>query len=693
MNKKLHIALVGNPNVGKTSLFNALTGLNQRVGNYPGITVERKTGTFVLPNKQTVQLIDLPGMYSLNATSQDEEIALNTLIDSSSNDYPDVVIVVAEAEQLKRNLLLFTQVKDLGFPVILVINMADQMEKQGIKIDVPALEQELDTPVVLLSSRKKTGLETLQQRLTTYSTWSTAPFYDVTTLDPLFFEQWINAERSQNKYLDWIKGTQQTKVSSSFLKEVEPKKIQSLQHKETVQRYILLQKVIDKTYFKNRAEATALRYKADRLLTHPVWGYVLFFSIMLLVFQALFDWASLPMDFLEEQFASLSHYIQSVLPAGKLTDLLANGIIPGVGGVVIFVPQIAILFMFIALLEESGYMSRVVFLMDRWMRPFGLSGKSVVPLISGVACAIPAIMSARTIEDTKERLITILVTPFTTCSARIPVYVIIITLVIPDTKVWGFIGLQALVMTLMYFSGFFMALLSAWVLKWVIKSKRKSYFIVEMPSYKLPLLKNIGLTVVEKTKAFVWGAGKIILALSIVLWFLGAHGPEATFGQAEEVVRNQLMGQPITDQEMEDAVASYQLETSYIGQIGRFVEPVFAPLGYDWKISIAVLTSFAAREVFVGNLATLYQIGSHADEATPMLQRMKAEKRADGTPVFTLATGVSLLVFYAFAMQCASTLAITKKETNSWKWMMIQLFFMTAVAYLLAALAYQILSV
>ena len=684
MKNIIKAALLGNPNVGKTSVFNALTGLNQRVGNYPGITVERKIGTARLGNGTFAEIVDLPGTYSINAASKDEEIALSVLFNATHKEYPDVVVVVAEVENLKRNLLLFSQIKDLGFPVILAINMADRLESQGITIDIKKLEENLDTKVVLLSARRNSGIDELKQAISNYTALSTRPFFDIADLNKVYFDTLKTAAPDQNVYKSWLIQVQQGQIKEEEIKQ--------LQHKESVKRYRHIQEKIQSAYSVDRSKATGLRFKMDRILTHKVFGYLIFFAIMLLVFQAIFDWASVPMDFIDEQFAGFSEWVKTNLPAGKLTELLSDGVIPGVGGVVIFIPQIAILFLFIALLEESGYMSRVVFLMDRIMRPFGLSGKSVVPLISGVACAIPAIMSARNIEDSKERLITMLVTPFATCSARIPVYVIIISLVIPDTKIIGFIGLQGIVMTLMYLAGFGMALFAAWVMKYIIKSDRKSFFIIEMPSYKIPLPKNVLYTVIEKTKAFVFGAGKIILALSVILWFLGSHGPSDTYGKAEAYITEKHKDDGLTDKQLEDEIAGYQLETSYIGILGSVVEPVFKPLGYDWKISIAVLTSFAAREVFVGNLATLYNIGSKGEEVDTVVNRMKKEKRPDGTPTFNLATGVSLLVFYAFAMQCISTLGVTKRETNSWKWMFIQMTFMSVIAYVLAFIAYQTLA-
>lgn len=698
MKETIKVALIGNPNVGKTSVFNSLTGLNQRVANYPGITVERKTGKASFQKNLDIDIIDLPGVYSINASSKDEEIALEILFNSKHTSFPDVVVVVAEVENLKRNLLLFTQIKDLGLPCILAINMADRMAAKGISIDIDLLEQQLKTKIALISVRKNQGIEQLKECIVAYKLLNTNGLIDLKQVDTDYFGFLEQLYPGHNPYKVWLGQSQNivfegiTKiVGSNSQMDKSESDIKRLQQRETIKRYQFINDILKTSYQVDKDKASGLVAKVDRILTHKVFGYLIFFAIMLLVFQAIFDWSSIPMDFIDGSFASLSEWTASVLPQGKLTELLAEGIIPGIGGIVIFVPQIAILFLFVALLEESGYMSRVVFLMDKVMRPFGLSGKSVVPLISGVACAIPAIMSARNIENSKERLLTMLVTPFATCSARIPVYVIIISLVIPDEKIIGFIGLQGLVMTLLYMLGFFAALIGAFILNKVIKTPEKAYFIVEMPGYKLPLFKNVFYTVVEKTKAFVFGAGKVILALSVILWFLGSHGPDATYGQAEEIVQNLHAGKNLSEDEMQDEISGYQLQNSYIGIIGRTIEPVFKPLGYDWKISIAVLTSFAAREVFVGNLATLYNIGSSGEDEVKIVERMRAEIRPDGIPVFNLATGVSLLMFYAFAMQCLSTVAITKRETNSWKWTLFQMIFMTGLAYIVALVAYQIL--
>lgn len=696
--KHIKIALIGNPNVGKTSVFNALTGLNQHVGNYPGITVERKVGAFVIDQLFKATIVDLPGVYSINPSSKDEEIALQTIFDASNRDYPDLVIVVAEVENLKRNLLLFSQIKDLGFPTLLVLNMADQLEKKGITIDVPALEKLLKTKIVMVSARKKAGFDQLKQAIIEYETFDTQSFFDLKTVDEEYFSLMEMLYPSQNPYKVWLTHTQVhtfegiTNVVSSPAANMKSKDDwKRMQHRETIKRYQSIHDILKSTYSIDSTKATDIRMKFDRILTHKIWGFLIFFLVMLAIYGSIFELAAYPMDLVDGWFATLSSWMSAHLPEGKLTELIADGIIPGLGGVMMFVPQIAILFFLISILEETGYMSRVVFLMDRVMKPFGLSGKSVVPLVSGTACAIPAIMAARNIENPKERLVTMLVTPFTTCSARIPVYIIIISLIIPKTYLWGWLPLQGLVMTMMYGIGFLGALGAGWILSKYIRIDRKSYFVIEMPTYKAPIMKNVLLNMYEKVVSYIVGAGKIILALSVILWFLGAHGPSATFDNAEEIITQRHKDDVLSDKQLADEIAGYQLENSYIGLIGKGVEPLFRPLGYDWKMSIAVLTSFAAREVFVGNLATLYNMGSEGEDDSKVIERMSKETRADGTPMFTFATGVSLLLFYAFAMQCLSTVGVTRKETNSWKWTVFQLLFMTGFAYIIAMMAYQFL--
>lgn len=697
--RSIKIALIGNPNVGKTSVFNQLTGLNQQVGNYPGITVERKQGTCKLPGNIKGAIIDLPGTYSLNASSIDENVVIELLLNRNDKDFPDVAVVVTEVENLKRNLLLFTQIKDLEIPAILVINMADRMEKKGITLDVPYLEQQLNTKIAVVSSRKGTGIDRIKELILDYENLSTEPCLHASSIDPDYFNRLRKAFPNQLLYKLWLVITQDVNFGISEKKELlgtsftkTRSELKRLQQQETIKRYQFINDVLKTGQTIDTTQAKDLRARLDRVLTHKIFGYVIFFGILMLIFQSIFSWSEIPMDFIDSTFASLSAYTTEHLPQGKLTDLIAEGVIPGIGGVVIFIPQIAFLFLFISVLEESGYMSRVVFLMDKIMKRFGLSGKSVVPLISGTACAIPAIMAARNIENWRERLITILVTPFTTCSARLPVYAIIISLVIPQQDVLGIFNLQGLTLMSLYLLGFGGAILSAYILNKVLSLKHKSFFVAEMPNYKVPLFKNVALNVVEKTKAFVAGAGKIILALSVIIWFLGSHGPGERFSNAKQIVAEQSKLQLLTPEQMDNKVAAYQLENSYIGIMGKTIEPVIRPLGYDWKIGIAIVSSFAAREVFVGTLATIYNIGSSGEDESTIKERMAAEVNPDtGEKVFNLASGISLLLFYAFAMQCISTLAITKKETNSWKWPMIQLFGMSTFAYVVSLIAYQML--
>ncbi len=695
----IKIALIGNPNTGKTSVFNQLTGLNQQVGNYPGITVEKKIGHCKLAVNIKADILDLPGTYSLNASSIDENVVIELLMNKNDPNFPDVAVVVTDVENLKRNLLLFTQIKDLQIPTILAINMADRMEYKGISLDIPHLEKELKTKIALISSRKGFGIDKLKTLILEYEELSTEPCLNASSIDPEYFEKLAKAFPNQLLYKLWLVITQdvnflnleRNEIRNTFTKSHSD--LKRLQQKETIKRYQFINDVLKVGQTINLETAKDFRIKLDKVLTHRVWGYAIFFAILFVIFQAIFNWSEIPMDFIDESFASLSAYTENNLPAGVFTNLLAQGIIPGIGGIIIFIPQIAFLFLFISLLEESGYMSRVVFLMDKLMRKFGLSGKSVVPLISGTACAIPAIMATRNIENWKERLITILVVPFTTCSARLPVYAIIISLVIPDKSLFGFLNLQGLVLMALYLMGFGMAIISAWILNMILKVKGKTFFVVEMPNYKMPLLKNVGLNVIEKTKAFVFGAGKIILAISVILWFLASYGPGKNFNNAEEVVAEnaQATGVVFTQDDLDHEVASFKLKHSYIGIMGKAIEPVIKPLGYDWKIGIAVLTSFAAREVFVGTLATIYSVGDSGN-ATTIKKKMSEEIDPNtGQKVFNFATGISLLLFYAFAMQCASTIAITKKETNGWKWPMIQLFGMTGFAYILAFIAYQLL--
>ena len=698
--KAIKVALVGNPNTGKTSLFNQLTGLNQKVGNYPGITVDKKVGKAKLSEQIFASIVDLPGTYSINPTTIDENIVLQTLLDKSHDDFPDVIVVVADIENIKRNLLLYSQIKDLKIPTILAINMADQLTKKGIEIDLDLLKLELKSEVVLISARKNLGIEKLKQAILKYKSLGTSSLAHISQkIDEAYFKEIKSKFPNISLYKVWLYITQmdhyndldkdQTLVIDAYKKDKV--KIKKYQHKETIYRYQQINEILKKTYKVDRANARDLRSKLDKVLTHKIFGYLIFAVILMMIFQSIFDWASIPMDFIDAVFADLSTWVKQTLPEGQLTSLISEGIVPGIGGIVIFIPQIAILFLFVAVLEETGYMSRVVFLMDKIMRRFGMSGKSVVPLISGTACSIPAVMAARNISGWKERLITILVVPFVTCSARLPVYAIIIALIIPQEKVFGIFSLQGLTLLGLYLLGFGMAMISGYILHKVLKVQGKSFFLIEMPDYKLPSVKNVFYTVVEKTKAFVFGAGKIILAISIILWFLASNGP-AAFDEAELVFENESDLVLEDPSNKEAALAAYKLENSYIGVMGKAIEPAIKPLGYDWKIGIALISSFAAREVFVGSLATIYSVGDDDEENTTIKNRMAAEiNQETGKKLFNVPVGMSLLVFYAFAMQCVSTLAIVKRETNSWKWPMIQLFGMGLIAYVASFLTYNLL--
>ncbi len=700
--QRLKIALAGNPNSGKSSLFNHLTGLNQKIGNFPGVTVEKKSGLCTLPDKSVVEIIDFPGIYSIYPRSLDERIVSEVLLDHHSSSTPDLIAVVADASNLKRGLLLLTQIIDLGLPCVLVLTMMDMAAKQGIHYDLQALSKKLNVPVVAVNARNGTGvfdlLKVFNQPIDRtprqiFPIWKevTAPVAEVRSALGVDndYEAYLFLEQpSSLGFLDPHKKNIVDGIRTRH--QFFPGKFQGA---EIIQRYSYIQDLLNVVTLKHSEPSfNKISTQIDRIVTHKVWGYVIFFGVLFLIFQAIFPWASIPMDFIDASFARLSGYLNATLPEGPLTSLLADGIVPGIGGIVIFVPQIAILFAFISLLEESGYMARVVFLMDKIMRKFGLNGKSVVPLMSGVACAIPAIMATRTIGNWKERMITILVTPLMSCSARLPIFTILIALIVPEQNALGFFNLQGLALMGLYLLGFVAALISAWVMKLLINVKERSYLVMELPAYRVPRWSNVGFVIVEKTKSFVLEAGKVILAISIVLWVLASYGPGEEFGKAEEIVKASAPA-GLSDQEIEDRIASYKLEHSYAGIIGKGIEPVIKPLGYDWKIGIALITSFAAREVFVGTMATIYSIGSDVDDEQTIKTRMKAEQNPEtGGPRFTPAVGLSLLVFYTFAMQCMSTLAVVYRETRGWKWPMIQLGYMTALAYVSALLVFQLFS-
>ncbi len=639
----LKIGLFGNPNTGKSSLFNMLTGLNQHVGNFPGVTVEKKYGV-IKRSVKTFTIFDFPGIYSLYPTSQDEQVVYDVLKEPNHLDFPDMACVVLDSSNLSRNLLLLTQLYDLKIPIVAILNMWDLVEKRGLTIDLSNLEKTFPgVTFVQTNARVGLGKERIFEALEkTIETSNYSPIIDSFELSK------IEDKKSQENEI---------KIRYGWINEKLP-------------HFLKSKPVVD--------ERTK---KIDKILTHPVFGYLIFLFILFAVFQFIFSFAVIPMDFIDLKFSQLSEWVGTTMQSGLFNDLVSQGIIPGIGGVVVFIPQIALLFFFLSVLEETGYLARVVFLMDRLMRPFGLNGKSVVPLMSSVACAIPGVMATRTIADWKERLITILVAPLMSCSARIPVFTLLISLTIPNEDVAGIFNLQGIVLMGLYLLGIVSALLVAIILNKLIKIKSVGYLLLELPSYKSPRWKNVIINVLEKVKIFSLDAGKVILAISIILWAMATFGPGNTMEIEAKKREESLASSSLSEDEKEQQIASVKLEHSYIGIMGKGLEPVIAPLGYDWKIGISLITSFAAREVFVGSLATIYAVHDESEENDRLIDRLKKELKPDGTPVYTLATGMSLMVFYVFAMQCMATLAVVKRETNSWKWPIIQIVFMGVLAY------------
>lgn len=707
MQQRLNIALVGNPNSGKSSLFNVLTGLNQKVGNFPGVTVDKKTGLCRLNERLITNVIDLPGTYSLYPKSADELVTYDILINPSSPHKPDIIVVIADASNLKRNLLFCSQIIDLKIPVVIALTMMDLARKKGVEIDLPGLERELGVPVIAINPRKNKGIAQLKKTLAlTADKQYQVPardFVDVPALQSAVVNGISNFVPVSSGYaalhvashvddLRFLNGGQRLAIRNILAEEKFNKtKVQGL---EILRRYERIRQIISNTVVeRDPLYKTLLTEKIDNILLHRVWGYVIMLAILLLVFQSIFSFAQYPMNAIELGFSQLSSWLGTVLPGGWVTDLLINGLIAGISGIAVFVPQIMILFGFITILEDTGYMARISFLTDRVMRQVGLNGRSVMPMISGLACAVPAIMATRSIENRKERLITILITPFMTCSARLPVYVIIIALVIPDRTVLGFLSLQGAVMMLMYFLGFFMAMIVSFVMKFIIRIRDKSYFIMELPVYRAPRWKNIGLTMLEKGKIFILDAGRVILVISLVLWFLASYGPPRQTARISREYASLIQSHPAKRNELEAAMRMEKLQHSYAGYIGKAIEPVIRPLGFDWKIGIALVTSFAAREVFVGTMATLYSVSDNPEQNQATLtEKMSRARLPDGRKVFTLATGLSLLIFYAFAMQCMTTLAIVYRETRSWKYPVIQFAYMTGIAYVCSLLVYFLFS-
>lgn len=690
--KEITVALVGNPNSGKTSLFNALTGLNHKVSNFPGTTVEKKTGSFKLSPEKNAHIIDLPGTYSLYPKSADELVTYEILRNKAETNYPDLVVFIADASNLKRNLLLFTQIADLKVPIVLALNMLDVAERRGIKYDIDKLQEKLKVPVISLNARKKEGIDKLKELLLNDDLRVTAEYFSLQNVNSQLLDDLSKVTDKRNKY-----AALQYAINASSLISEKAKRLNEIfkhyqfdligfQEEEVLTRYKIIDETVKYARLKNVSQLKAsITSKVDKILTHRYYGISIFLVLLLLVFQAMFSWSEYPKDWLEYGLGAFTNYVENTLPAGVLNDLVVHGILAGLTGVLVFLPQIILLFLFIAILEDVGYMARVGFIMDRIMRPFGMNGKSIVPLIGGMACAVPSIMATRSIENKKERLITILVTPLMSCSARLPVYTLLIGMMLEDSAKFGPFNVHGLVLMLMYLIGFFAAILSAWVFKLFIKQKEKTYFILELPGYKVPVFSNLLITIYEKGSAFVFGAGKIIIAVSVILWVIASTGPQANISKIENKYESLLNGNTndSVKKELQLKMNAEKLEASYAGEFGKLIEPAIRPLGFDWKIGIALLTSLAAREVFVGTMNTIYSVNDDGDNSFSHIKtKMMAEiNPRTGKPSYNTATFLSLMIFYAFAMQCMSTIAIVKKETDHIKWPIIQFLYLTALAY------------
>lgn len=704
MNRQIHIALVGNPNSGKSSLFNSLTGLNQKVGNFPGVTVDKKTGTSKISESLSAKIIDLPGTYSLYPKRDDEWVSYKVLLDEDPHIKADIIVLVADASNLKRNLLFCSQIIDLKRPVVIALTMMDIASKNDIQVDISGLERELGVLVIPVNPRKNKGIaqlkKAIEQKAENLNLFVDRDFINVEPMASTAIQKikQLFPDISNYQAIHYLINHEKFSLDEDMQAAIEAIEVETkfnstkTQAEEILQRYGKIKNIMKQTVVETDPLQKALfSQKLDEILLHRVWGYVILMAVLFLLFQSIFVIAQFPMNGIEWTFAEAGGWLGKVLPSGWLTDLFINGILAGLSGIIVFVPQIMILFGLITLLEDTGYMARISFLTDRVMRKAGLNGKSVMPMVSGLACAVPAIMSARNIENKKERLLTIMVTPLMSCSARLPVYTVLIALVIPNKMYLGFISLQGMVMMLMYFLGTFMALLAAFVMKWFIKSKEKSFFILELPTYRGPRWKNIFTTMVERAKIFVYEAGKVIMVISLLLWVLSSFGPPAKMRTVTEKYTTLVQQNPSRAGDYKKMESTEHLQNSYAGILGKAIEPVIHPLGYDWKIGIALITSFAAREVFVGTMATLYSVGDDTDENNATLrQKMNAATWPNGDKVYTLAAGLSLLVFYALAMQCMSTLAIVKRETKTWKWPIIMLAYMTGLAYVMSWITFEL---
>jgi ferrous iron transport protein B len=701
--QNINIALVGNPNSGKSSLFNLLTGLNQKVGNFPGVTVDKKTGACKINEHLSATIIDLPGTYSLYPKRGDEWVAYKVLLHQDNDIKPDMVLLVADASNLKRNLLFCSQIIDLKIPVIVVLTMTDLAQQKGTEIDITGLERELGVPVLTANPRKNKGVLPIKKMIEqTVAANLVMPRSFINTNElaqkPIEEVKQLIPNISDYKALHFLINHEQFDLPDTMQHSIEAVEVANnfnptkTQAEEIMQRYGRIKQIMQLTVIEADPLKKALfTERLDKLLLHRKWGYLILLTVLFLLFQSVFWIAQYPMDGIEWGFGKLSGFFSNLLPETWWSDLFINGVLAGLSGILVFIPQIMILFGLITLLEDTGYMARISFLTDKLMRKVGLNGKSVMPMISGFACAVPAVMTARNIENRKERLLTIMVTPLMSCSARLPVYTILISLIIPSKLYLGFLSLQGLVMMGLYLLGTVMALIVSYVMKWFINIKEKSFFILELPVYRAPRWKNALQTMIEKAKIFVFDAGKIIMIISLLLWGLSTFGPPQKMADVKSKYEALTKANPEKAVELNKQKKSELLQSSFAGILGKTIEPVIRPLGYDWKIGIALITSFAAREVFVGTMATLYSVGEDADDNSSTLrQKMSAAVKPDGTKVYTFASGLSLLIFYVFAMQCMSTLAVVKRETRSWKWPAIQLAYMTGLAYILSWAVYVI---
>lgn len=648
--------------------------------------------------------IDLPGTYSLYPRRIDEFITFDVLLNRDNPAHPNIIVIVADASNLKRNLLFCSQIIDLKIPTIIALNMMDVARKNGLAIDTQQLAVDLGVKVVPINAREGKGINDLKRAIQTTIPVPGNDFIDIRPLCPEVIDgvtlitgagSDYTAFQIACHYINIFCFDVVQKGKIKHLLEQHQFATSKLQGEEILKRYEKINPILDHctSQDKSRQQALDTTAKIDSVLLHPVYGYLIFLLIFYLVFQAIFSWAAYPMDGISYSFSWLQETLHKTLPENLFTNLLVEGVLAGIGGIVVFIPQIMLLFGFISILEDSGYMTRVSFLMDRLMKKVGMSGKSTLPLVSGMACAVPAILSTRNIENWKDRIITIMVTPLMSCSARLPVYALLIGLIVPDERLFGFMNLKGLIMLGMYLLGWIMALLAGLVMRMIIRAKEKGYYLMELPIYRWPRWGNVGVTMVEKAKVFVTDAGKVIIAISIVLWFLASFGPGKSFKQIEQKYAELKPTVQLSQNDIDNQLQSEKLGASYAGRIGHFIEPVIRPLGFDWKIGIALITSFAAREVFVGTMSTIYSVGASEDANFEAI-RDKMRREIDpltGKKVYNAAAAFSLMVFFAFAMQCMSTVAVVKRETKSWKWPLIQVGYMTALAYVSSLVVYQLL--